>query len=417
MMGVWELLVEHPDEVVPLLRARYAAYKATQLPRDSNLAFCYEILNRVSRSFAIVIQQLGPELRDAVCIFYLALRALDTVEDDMHVPVSKKVPVLREFHGHLREESWRFPCGSKDYKRLMDNFDHLSRAFQQLDLRFQQVIEDVAKEMGAGMAKFIETEVATCAQYDEYCGYVAGLVGVGLSRMFAAGAAEARPPEALSNAMGLFLQKTNIVRDYLEDVLEEPAPRMFWPREIWGLYAPQLSDFKYAAEESSAAVLCLNHMVTDALQHAPHCLEYLAGLRNERVFRFCAIPQVMAMATLATCYGNVRVFQGVVKLRRGLTAKLMDGTHDVADVRAAFHHFASELALKVNPRDPNAELTLQRVRAIQQSCLAAGPLREKFGKDRSRRAPLLVLVLLALLAFTILQSIGVKAFGSVLRTN
>ena len=73
------------------------------------------MLNNVSRSFAIVIQQLGPELRDAarsrrrpratarahapstsvswappplslqVCIFYLVLRALDTVEDDMSI--------------------------------------------------------------------------------------------------------------------------------------------------------------------------------------------------------------------------------------------------------------------------------------------------------------------------------------------
>ena len=38
----------------------------------------------------------------------------------------------------------------------------------------------------------------------------------------------------LSNGMGLFLQKTNIIRDYLEDIMEEPAPRMFWPRDVWG---------------------------------------------------------------------------------------------------------------------------------------------------------------------------------------
>ena len=31
--------------------------------------------------------------------------------------------------------------------------------------------------------------------------------------------------ESLNNHMGLFLQKTNIIRDYLEDILEEPAPR------------------------------------------------------------------------------------------------------------------------------------------------------------------------------------------------
>lgn len=31
--------------------------------------------------------------------------------------------------------------------------------------------------------------------------------------------------EYLANHMGLFLQKTNIIRDYLEDINEEPAPR------------------------------------------------------------------------------------------------------------------------------------------------------------------------------------------------
>jgi farnesyl-diphosphate farnesyltransferase len=50
--------------------------------------------------------------------------------------------------------------------------------------------------------------------------------------------------QVLSNHMGLFLQKTNIIRDYLEDIVEEPAPRMFWPREIWGKHATQLADFK-----------------------------------------------------------------------------------------------------------------------------------------------------------------------------
>ncbi len=49
-------------------------------------------------SFAVVIQRLPTELRDAVCLFYLVLRALDTVEDDMAVPVATKVPLLRVFH-------------------------------------------------------------------------------------------------------------------------------------------------------------------------------------------------------------------------------------------------------------------------------------------------------------------------------
>lgn len=45
-------------------------------------------------------------------------------------------------------------------------------------------------------------------------------------------------------------------------------------------------------------------------RHAPECLKYLAKLRNRDVFRFCAIPQVMAIATLAKIYNNPKVFTG-----------------------------------------------------------------------------------------------------------
>lgn len=55
------------------------------------------------RSFAMVIQQLPVELRDATCVFYLILRALDTVEDDMAIPKEVKIPMLRTFHEHLSD--------------------------------------------------------------------------------------------------------------------------------------------------------------------------------------------------------------------------------------------------------------------------------------------------------------------------
>lgn len=71
---------------------------------------------------------------------------------------------------------------------------------------------------------------------------------MGLCHLFAASGCEAKSfateMDVLANHMGLFLQKTNIIRDYLEDILEEPAPRMFWPKEIWGQYADDLAAFK-----------------------------------------------------------------------------------------------------------------------------------------------------------------------------
>jgi farnesyl-diphosphate farnesyltransferase len=57
----------------------------------------------VSRSFAVVIQQLPQPLRDAVCVFYLVLRGLDTVEDDMALDDSVKVPALLSFHERIFE--------------------------------------------------------------------------------------------------------------------------------------------------------------------------------------------------------------------------------------------------------------------------------------------------------------------------
>lgn len=41
------------------------------------------------------------------------------------------------------------------------------------------------------------------------------------------------------------LQKTNIIRDYLEDINEIPKSRMFWPREIWSKYVDKLEVYLF----------------------------------------------------------------------------------------------------------------------------------------------------------------------------
>ncbi len=70
------------------------------------------------------------------------------------------------------------------------------------------------------------------AEYDLYCHYVAGLVGEGLSRIFSVEIEGENVLEAattLANSMGLVLQKTNIIRDFLEDYVDG---RTFWPKEV-----------------------------------------------------------------------------------------------------------------------------------------------------------------------------------------
>ena len=73
--------------------------------------------------------------------------------------------------------------------------------------------------------------VCVCVLF-QYCHYVAGLVGIGLSRLFSASKLEddmVGKDHKLANSMGLFLQKTNIIRDYLEDTKQS---RHFWPKQV-----------------------------------------------------------------------------------------------------------------------------------------------------------------------------------------
>ncbi|WZZ23857.1 hypothetical protein YC2023_007258 [Brassica napus] len=385
----------HPDEIYPLLKLKLAIIKAqNQIPLDDpHLALCYSLLQKVSRSFSLVIQQLGTELRDAVCVFYLILRALDTVEDDTSIPMEIKVPILLAFHRHIYDRDWHFICGTEEYKVLMDQFHHVSAAFLELEKGYQEAIEDITKRMGAGMAKFISREVETVDEYDEYCHYAAGLVGLGLSKLLLASGLEVLTPDwkQISNSTGLFLQKTNIIKDYLEDINEIPKPRMFWPREIWGKYVDKLEDLKNE-ENSTKAVQCLNEMVTNALIHVEVCLKSMAGLRDPAIFKSCSIPQIVAMGTLALCYNNVQVFRGVVKLRRGLIAKVIDRTKTMDDVYGAFYDFSCMLKTKVDKNDPNAIKTLKRLEAIEKVCRENGDLhkRKSYVNNETQSKALLV---------------------------
>lgn len=306
--------------------------------------FCYAVLNRVSRSFAFVIRQLPGQVKDAVCIFYLVLRALDTIEDDMSLDPMEKERMLRDFHMDFQRTNWRLNGigDQEDYRALLAHFPKVSRAFHRLAPGYRDVITEVAAEMAEGMREFAERPVLSRADYDKYCHYVAGLVGIGLSRIFAVSGLESVEVgyrTELSNSMGCFLQKTNIIRDYQEDL---PLGRIFWPEEIWREYASEIGHFQ-ANPKAPESMDALNHMVRNALQHVPDCIEYLAGLKDERIFRFCAIPQVMAISTLALVFNNPKSLQKPVKIRKGKAAHFAVFLHDQEQCLNIFRQQAASI--------------------------------------------------------------------------
>lgn len=164
--------------------------------------------------------------------------------------------------------------------------------------------------------------IATVAEYDLYCHYVAGLVGEGLTAIWSASGKEAPwlcEELGLANSMGLLLQKTNIIRDFREDAEER---RFFWPREIWGKYGFNELTELYQNEHVERATWTQSDMILDALRHARDSLDYLRLLKNQSVFVFCAIPACMAMATLALCFMNPDMFRRNVKIRKAEAAQV-----------------------------------------------------------------------------------------------
>ena len=360
-----------PQEVQYLLQMKkeFSHFKPsekrlTEISEDtSDREFCYEALKKVSRSFAVVIQQLPKELQDPVCLFYLILRGLDTVEDDMSIPQEEKEKMLISFADRLNEKPFTIENigDTQDYEDLMRHFDKIVREYQKLAPHYQNVITNITNEMAAGMNKYAHQDVVSYEDWDDYCHYVAGLVGIGLSKLFLASGLENSDrlkDDALSNEMGLFLQKTNIIRDFAEDLEQQ---RVFWPEEAWKNRVSELNELQ---SDKAKGIEALNELIMNALSHTPACLEYLESLQDKMVFRFCAIPQLMAIATLKELYGNEDVLVKNVKIRRGRTAKYFMSINNFEQTKKEFINILQSLAK--HDQSQKIKSILNKVSAYEQ---------------------------------------------------
>ncbi|KAI9004432.1 farnesyl-diphosphate farnesyltransferase 1 [Hyaloraphidium curvatum] len=419
----------HPVELVSLVRFLLSPDPAagySKEPKDEadTYAWCYYFLNMTSRSFARVIQTLNEELRHPVCIFYLVLRGLDTVEDDMTLDLPRKVEILGSFHKLIYQKGWTFDENGPNEKdrMLLVRFDTVITEFLKLDAKYQTVIADICQRMAKGMIDFVSGKtVETLDDYNLYTHYVAGLVGLGLTDLFLASNLE--PDLAalseehryrLANSMGLFLQKVNITRDFTEDLLDG---RKFWPRDIYSNYASSLEELPTKPEMARA---CLNNMCADAMTLIPDCLEYLSLLREPSVFAFCAIPQVcelkrfssarltisfpqvMAIATFDLVFDNPALFHmPLLKIRKGTAAQMMLESGDMGNVVRTFSYYVSSIRAKnlVVRRRAGPEVKAGVCDRIDRSCDDADrcskALQEKLGESWSWLQPLRPVVVLA----------------------
>lgn len=167
-------------------------------PDQQLLAEARGTTRSVARTFAIAVRLLPREVRDDVYLLYLVFRTLDDLVDERRPEAPARVAAV---------ETW---CASGEAATTE------ARILSDLARR-HPIPRDAVADFCAGMRSDLAfAPLRTEADLDEYCYRVAGTVGVVMAAVLGTRGepAEARRTAA---ALGMAMQRTNILRDIDED--------------------------------------------------------------------------------------------------------------------------------------------------------------------------------------------------------
>jgi 15-cis-phytoene synthase len=152
-----------------------------------------------ARTFSIACRMLPRALRDDVYLLYLVFRTLDDLVDDGWPDAADRVKAV---------ESWAAGDPGVATREVA-----ILRALAARHPLPREALSDFC----AGMRQDLRRETfATEADLDRYCYRVAGTVGVTMTSVL--GARNLRRAESAAIALGVAMQRTNILRDIDEDL-------------------------------------------------------------------------------------------------------------------------------------------------------------------------------------------------------
>jgi farnesyl-diphosphate farnesyltransferase len=289
----------------------------------TDLSFCERLLPEVSRTFAVSIQNLSPELREVVCVAYLLCRTVDTVEDDPRVLPATRWALFDLFDAALAsaargdaslarafEQSARdADLGLGAEAELSAHAGAVFRVFAAQPADVRAIIQPRLLQMSRGMRSYAERaasegrlQMRDLEDLELYCYYVAGTVGELLSDLFMrACPVDARRREALvgrSVRFGLALQLVNILKDVAED---SARGAYFLPATHADAYGVDLSRL-LEPDQREAGLASLRTLARRAREHLSQAEDYtllwpLTSAGRE-VRLFCAGPLALALGTL-----------------------------------------------------------------------------------------------------------------------
>ena len=295
---------------------------------DDAINFSKDILKKVSRSFALTIPMLDDKIHDAVMLTYLQDRLLDNFEDEVkNISIEQRKYLMDQVVAIFNPENNSNEAvkiienkadlfSDEALYNLTKNASLLKKAHEKLDDEIREISYKWLVEMNEGMQKFLQKDVETFNDLDQYCYYVAGTVGGFLTELIINKSnISSEGAEKLKNNFkdaGLFLQKVNIIRDIKKDI--ENREKNYWPLKDLNIEKEMIVDKKYEKEMEKA----LNKMIADVEKHVKGLVTYMNYIPEEfsGYRKFFAVNNALGLATLDKIKSNKdKLFYGKSKVK------------------------------------------------------------------------------------------------------
>ena len=316
--------------------------------------YCNQTLIKVSRTFALNIRVLRGDLHRSVLIAYLFCRTVDTIEDAAKLDPKIKIKQLFEFSRLIENQEYRSnhidkwikDCdivdGNHNDLDLLKNIKRVFNIFDSLkENHKKQIIPSVSK-MAKGMAHFQSrfqfgeiTPLENEEDLEEYCYFVAGVVGEMLCNLFLLKLTflpESAQIIMKKNAVsfGLGLQMTNISKDVMAD---RDRGWSYIPKSLIVSYDITVEEF-HSGKSIEKNLKILESLLCKTNGHLQDALNFtLAIPKIELSLRlFCIWPLWMAMETVATLHNNPALLSSSapVKISRSQVKKILFTTPLIA---------------------------------------------------------------------------------------
>lgn len=287
---------------------------------QSDWEYCCNILPLVSRTFALNIVQLKGDLFKTVLLGYLLFRIADTFEDTRYQNEREKVANLMKFsdifkgdkdvsHRLKLYESLKFKWKETSHeKSLLENGHIVLRCYFDLPDTYQRIIDPLIVETSEGMVMFQKRKIqsnreifqlADLEELQEYCYYVAGIVGVMLTKIFRQRAGIEKKSSELKKFQihfGIALQLINIIKDYQKDIARGWC---YIPNSITEAYHIDIHTIEFLSIKQRQGII--KSLLPVIVPYLDSALRYitLLPLEEQPIRMFCIIPFVLGYRTLS----------------------------------------------------------------------------------------------------------------------